>query len=268
MIHDLSFRHHPEWFTRGEKLRFELTVPWTARRAKRILTVSEFSRRDIIQSLGVPEDRVVVTYNRVPRSFAPQLAGDVVATLERLGIRGPYVLALGNLQPRKNLPLLIRAWQELRAAEPDFDLRLVLVGKKAWLFDDVLAASERSRFADDIVLTGYVPDEELPRLYSGAEFCVYPSLFEGFGLPPVEAMACGAPVITSNTTALPEICGDAAEYFDPTSADGLKRAMLALHRDTALRAQRAAAGLKRAAIFQETDPAAATIAAYEQAASS
>ena len=266
MIHDLSFRHHPEWFTRGEKLRFELTVPWTARRAKRILTVSEFSRRDIVHSLGVPEDRVVVTYNRIPRSFSPQLSGDVAATLERLGIRAPYVLALGNLQPRKNLPLLIRAWQELRAAEADFGLRLVLVGKKAWLFDEVLAASERSGFADDIILTGYVPDEDLPSLYSGAEFCVYPSLFEGFGLPPIEAMASGAPVITSNTTALPEVCGDAAEYFDPASADDLKRAMLALHRDPALRARRVAAGLKRAAFFQETDPAAATIAAYEQAA--
>jgi glycosyltransferase involved in cell wall biosynthesis len=266
MIHDLSFRHHPEWYTRGEKLRFEMTVPWTGRRAKRILTVSEFSRRDIVESLRVREEKVVVTYNRINSIFARQAADRTAETLERLGIRRGYVLALGNLQPRKNLPLLIRAWQELRASEADFAPRLVIVGKKAWMFDDVIAASRESGFADEITLTDYVAEEDLPSLYSGAEFCVYPSLFEGFGLPPLEAMACGTPVITSNTTALPEVCGDAAEYIDPTSAEDLKRAMLRLHREPALRAERVAAGLRRAAIFQAYDPAIPTIAAYEEAA--
>jgi len=266
MIHDLSFRHHPEWFTRGEKMRFEMTVPWTARRARRILTVSEFSRADIIRSLAVPAGRVVVTYNRIPARFAPQPAEHVAQTLERLGIKRPYVLALGNLQPRKNLPLLIRAWQDLRTAEKDFTPRLVLVGKKAWIYEDILAAAGNSGFADEITLTGYVADEELPSLYSGAEFCVYPSLFEGFGLPPIEAMACGTAVITSNTTALPEVCGEAAEYFNPRSAEELKAAMLRLHRDATLRGTRAAAGLKRAEVFKQTDPGAATVAAYEAAA--
>ena len=266
MIHDLSFRHHPEWYTRREKLRFELTVPWTARRAKRVLTDSEFSRQDIISSLRLPEKKVVVTYVPLGRLFAPQPADRVSDALDRLGIRRPYILALGNLQPRKNLPLLIQAWQELRASAPDFTPRLVIVGKKAWLFDRVLEATQSSGYAQDITLTGYVADEDLPSLYSGAAFCVYPSLFEGFGLPPLEAMACGTPVITSNATSLPEICGDAPLYFDPSSAEDLKRAMLRLHRDPELCAERVKAGLKRAAIFHAADPAAPTVEAYEQAA--
>jgi len=266
MIHDLSFRHHPEWFTRKEKLRFEMTLPWTARRAKRILTVSEFSRQDIVRSLGVPGKKVIVTYNRLNAMFVPQSADRMAATLERLNIKRPYVLALGNLQPRKNLPLLIQAWQELRKNEPDFTPRLVIVGKKAWLYDDVLSTSGESSFAREITLTGFVADEDLPSVYSGAEFCVYPSLFEGFGLPPVEAMACGTPVITSNTTALPEVCGEAAEYIDPASKEDLKDAMLRMHRDGRLREDRIVAGLKRALIFKNTDPAAATVTAYEEAA--
>lgn len=266
MIHDLSFRHFPESYTRAERWRFEMTVPWSARRARRVMTVSEFCKRDIVDELGIDESRVIVTYNRIDERFCPASQVEIDDALSALGIRRPYILAVANLQPRKNLPRVIAAWEKLREMEMEVRPALVIVGKKAWLFEETLAAAAQSRWKDEIVLTDYVAHEQLPPLYAGAAIFVYPSLFEGFGLPPLEAMACGTPVVVSNTSSLPEVCGTAAEYVDPRDVNSITEGMLRLLRDLALREARRAEGLRQVEKFRAGQLGAATVRAYEEAA--
>ena len=182
-IHDISFMHHPEWFSRGELLQFRLTIPWTARRARRVLTISDYSRRDMIETFRLPPEKVSFSHLALRSIFTPRPPTEIDALTQRLGVRQPYILALGNLQPRKNLERLIAAWAQIRRTEPDFSPQLVLVGKKAWNFEEILGSAGRSEFANDVVFTGYLPDEELPVILSGAKLFVYPSLFEGFGYP-------------------------------------------------------------------------------------
>lgn len=263
-IHDLSFRHSPEWYSRAEGLRFEMTVPWTARRARRVLTVSDFCRNDIARQLGLPADKIVVTPNRIGEEFVPQSQEPVAATCAALRIPTRYILTVGNLQPRKNLPRLVQAWELLR--ERGVALPLVIVGRKAWLCDATFAAAAQSRWRTDIHFTDYVAAEQLSALYSGAELFVYPSLFEGFGLPPLEAMACGAPVSVSNAAALPEICGSAAEYFDPHDPNAIADAMSRLLTDSDRRRELREAGWRQVEKFRRGDLGARTVAAYEQAA--
>ncbi|MGE4056616.1 MAG: glycosyltransferase family 4 protein [Vicinamibacterales bacterium] len=266
MIHDLSYHHHPEWFTRNESLRLQLTVRWTARRAARILTASDFCRRDIITTLRVPDDKVRVSHHRVRSTFRERPQSEVNALLQTLGVRRPYVLTVGNLQPRKNLPRLIDAWRRLRAQHADFRPQLVIVGRKAWMFDDILSAARQETSSGDLVLTDYLPEADLPALYSGASVFVYPSLFEGFGLPPLEAMACGAPVIVSNTSSLPEACGDAAAYIDPSSVDDMASRMLELFRDSELQRTFREKGFHQARRFRRSNLMEVTTRAWEEAA--
>ncbi len=265
-IHDLSFEHHPEWYARVEGARLRSTVRWTARRAKRILTISEYSRTDIIETLGVSESRVSFSHLRLRPIFTPRSRDEIAPLLSRFGISGSYVLALGNLQPRKNLQRLIRAWTDLRRTAESFAPKLVIVGRKAWDFDPVFAAAKQSEFANDVIFTDYVAAEELPGLLSGATIFAYPSLFEGFGYPPLEAMGCGAPVLTSNVTSLPEICGDAAVYADPENTDDIAEKLLHLYRDDARRSELTNLGLKRADEYRNVDLAGVLVRAYEGAA--
>lgn len=266
MVHDLSYHHHPEWFSKAEGLRFRLTVPWTARRAARVLTGSEYCRRDIVSTFRLPEEKVSVSYARIRSIFTERPQTEVVAVLEKLSVRRPYILAVGNLQPRKNLPRLIDAWQRLRTRHVDFTPQLVIVGRKAWMFDDILGSARGGAHAGDIVLTDYLPESELAALYSGASLFVYPSLFEGFGLPPIEAMACGAPVIVSNTTSLPEICGEAALYIDPKNVEQLAARILELYGDPHLQRSYREKGLQQARKFRQNNLIEVTVRAYEEAA--
>ena len=267
-IHDLSFVHHPEWYGRVECTRFRLTVRRTAHRSRRILTISDHSRRDIIETFGVADHKVSFSYLRLRPIFTPRPADEVAPLLARLGIRSPYVLALGNLQPRKNIGRLIQAWTRLRREAADFTPQLVIVGRKAWAFDDIFAAARKSQYAADVIFTDYLADTELPALFSGAQVFAYPSLFEGFGYPPVEAMACGAPVLTSNVTSLPEVCGNAAVYVEPESVDDIAEKLLALYRDESLRMHLRELGLRQAERYREVDLGGVTVRAYEEAASS
>jgi glycosyltransferase involved in cell wall biosynthesis len=183
------------------------------------------------------------------------------AVAERFGLRGPFVLAVGVLQPRKNLPRLIRAFGRVAREAPH---ALALVGKPGWAHEELKRAVAASGLGSRVKFTGYVPDADLPVLYNAAELFVYPSLYEGFGLPPLEAMACGTPVVTANVTSLPEVVGDAALAVDPTDelalADAIGRALT----DEALRERLRTAGLAHAALFSWERTAALTLQVYHR----
>lgn len=250
LIHDLSYEHHPEWFTRGEVVRFRATIPRSAKASSIVMTVSEFCREDIIRRLAIPPKKVIVTPNALPPFYKPANTEKILTLRSRLGIPERYILALGNLQPRKNIISLIRAWRRIKERPEMKGTSLVITGKKAWLFDEILSEAGIGNESDDrIIFTGYLPEEDLPALYSGADIFVYPSLFEGFGLPPIEAMACGTPVIIGRHSALEEVCGSAAEYTDVTDVLALENTILWLMGNEARRISLATEGMIRAATF-------------------
>lgn len=266
-IHDLSFEHLPETFKRRSRAQLRLTVRRTARKATQILTLSEFSRRDIIQTYEIDPDRVTVTPPAAPPHFGPVSDGRELARVRQtFGIQRDYVLSLGSIQPRKNLERLIRAYSILRLTragkEPP---QLVLAGKRGWLYDEVLSAAAKHDVDNDIIFTGYVPERDLPALYTGAICFVYPSYFEGFGLPVVEAMQCGAPVIAGNQTSLPEVVGDAGVLVDPFDEKELAQAIARVIDNPDFRSQLRVKGLARAKNFNWTNTARLTLQAYERA---
>jgi glycosyltransferase involved in cell wall biosynthesis len=263
-IHDLAFEHLPETFTRRGAFQLKLTVRRTARRAARIATVSEYSRQDLLRTYGLAPEKVAVTYNGLEPQFTPtpQSADEAETIRRQFGISRDFLLAVGSLQPRKNLVRLIRAYARLRAEQPDFQLQLVIVGRKLWLHHEIFAEVARQPWAPDVVLTGYVADEDLPPLYRAARVFVYPSLFEGFGLPPLEALACGTPVVTSNNSSLPEVVGAAALTVDPQDETALAEAICQATHDAELRARLRAAGLERAKLFTWQAAAERTLELY------
>jgi glycosyltransferase involved in cell wall biosynthesis len=250
-IHDLSFEHLPETFHRRSRFQLRLTVRNSARRAAKILTLSEHTRRDIIETYRIEPSRITAIPLAAPRHFYPV---DDYRELQRVrhtyGIEGQYILSVGSIQPRKNLARLVQAYASLRDTHSETELpKLVLVGKHAWLYDETLRALEKTKVTDSVILTGYVPESDLPPLYSGAICFVYPSYFEGFGLPPLEAMKCGAPVIVGNQTSLPEVVGDAGVTVDPFDVRSIAEAIEKLIKDSALRRELSVKGLRRAETF-------------------
>ena len=266
-IHDLAFEHHPETFTRRGSWQMKLTVRRTARRAARVATVSEFSREDLLRTYRLSPERVVVTYNGVEPRFQPipEDRREAASVRDRWGIAGPYILALGSLQPRKNLPRLIRAYGALRRRHPQISHQLVIAGRDLWLTGEIHRQVAEEPWAREIVRTGYVPDEALPALYRNADLLVYPSFFEGFGLPPIEAMACGVPVVTSHVGSLPEVCGEAAAWIDPFDEDSIERVMLEVLTNPDRQASMRAAGLEQARRFDWQQTARRTLALYREA---
>ncbi len=264
-IHDISFEHLPQFYTPRQRWFFKLAIGYTARHAARILTDSEYSRRDIIQTYDLPEDRVVVTPLGVSSNFRPIREGERIEAVKRkYGITRDYLLSVGSLQPRKNLVRLISAYVELRSREDDFAPQLVIVGKRAWLYQDIFRAARASGYLSDILFTDFVPDDDLAVLYSGATVFIYPSVFEGFGLPVLEAMACGTPVITSNSSSLPEVAGDAAILVDPYDELALAKAILRLTSDARLRERLSLQGLRQVQNFSWQKTAALTHHVYEE----
>jgi glycosyltransferase involved in cell wall biosynthesis len=265
-VHDLSFEHIPETFKRRSRAQLRLTVRATARRAAHVVAPSEFTRRDLIETYGLDPARVTA----IPLAAAPRFrpvaeAGELERVRRRYGIAGDYVLAVGSIQPRKNLARLVRAYSALRRARGRSNLpQLVLVGKKGWLYDDTLDAIEDERLAGSVVLTGYVSEGDLPALYTGALCFAYPSFYEGFGLPPLEAMSCGAPVLTGNLTSLPEVVGDAGLTVDPFDAGAITQALARLIDDDALRAELRERGLRRARGFDWRETARMTLQIYRR----
>jgi glycosyltransferase involved in cell wall biosynthesis len=266
-IHDLAFEHLPETFNRRSWMQMRLTVRRTARRAAHIITVSDYSRDDIIRTYKLPPERITVTPEAAAESFFPVTNETELKRIrETYGIQENYILSLSSIQPRKNLVRLIEAYSCLRGVRPKVKLpQLVLVGKRGWLEHETFQAAERSALGREILFTGYVPERDLAALYSGAICFVYPSYFEGFGLPVVEAMQCGVPVIVGNQTSLPEVVGDAGLLFDPFDTQALVNALTTVLNNSEYRASLSAKGLERSRNFNWRNTALMTLGVYERA---
>ena len=264
-VHDLSFVRHPESHPKERLEHLARYLPETLARAAHVITDSETVRREAIGHFGLDPARVTAIHLGVSHLFAPRTPEQTRATLAKHGLaHGKYVLSVGTLEPRKNLAAAIRAWS---AQEPSThrDTPLVVAGMKGWLtqeLDKEIAVSESRGI---VRFLGFVDERELPDLYAGAMAFVYPSRYEGFGLPVVEAMASGVPVITSDASCLPEIAGDAALLVAPDDARALHDAMQRMAHDPALRADLAARGLERAARFTWARCAEETVAVYRAA---
>jgi glycosyltransferase involved in cell wall biosynthesis len=265
-VHDVSFLEHPEYFTRSRAAQLQWTVRRTVKRAARILTVSDFSRSAILKVYGdLEEDQVVVVPNAGGSLFRPISRESAAAVVrDRFGIAGPFVLSVGDLQPRKNQIGLIRAFERLVKAQPQIRHTLLLVGKETWFAERVREAARTSGVGDRIRFTGFVTDPELLQLYNACDLFVFPSFYEGFGLPALEAMACGRAVTCSNTSALPEVVDGAAILFDPYSVEEMVRAMADLLREPELRARMERLGLQRAAHFSWQKSAERTLDVYRE----
>jgi glycosyltransferase involved in cell wall biosynthesis len=258
VVHDIAFREHPEWFSRGERIWMGRTIPWTMRRAAAIVTVSRFSRDRIVAELGIrPEDIVVALEAADPVFFA--------ASRAPASIDPPFFLAIGNLQPRKNLPTLIDAYRALLASRPDVRERLVIVGQPWLRAGEIQARAADLVAAGRIVFTGYLRDEEIASLLGAATAFAFPSLYEGFGLPVVEAMAAGAPVVVADTPVMREVGGDAAMRVPPTSVPAWTDALDRLRSDAGLRTRLVRRGAERAASLDWGATAERVLEALERA---
>lgn len=240
-----------------------LLVPPLARRADHVLADSECSRRDIVRILGLTPENVSVAYLGADASFRPRDRGEIELVRQRYGLPERFLLFVGTIEPRKNLVRLVRAFGTAAAA--DRGLALVLAGGLGWRYAAILRAVAGSPARERILMPGRVAGEDLPALYSAATALVYVPLYEGFGLPPLEAMQCGCPVVCSNNSSLPEVVGDAALIIDPADERGIAEAIVRIVDDRHLREVLRAKGLLRARRFSWEQCAAATAAAYERA---
>ncbi len=267
-VHDLSFLRYPEAFVPSLLRYLERVVPRSVARADLVLADSAHTRSDLISLLGAPPEGVRVLYSGVDARFHPGRAQDppVQGERERLEVRydlgaGPYVLSVGTLQPRKNYVRLIRAFSAMPVTPQRPKLQLVIAGGRGWLYRDIFAEAEKH--GDRVRLLGFVDDSDLPALYRNAALLAFPSLYEGFGLPVLEAMACGTPVVCSNASSLPEVAGEAALLVDPLDVDGWGRAIARVLEDADLRRGMVARGLAQAARFSWKRAARQLLAAFD-----
>jgi len=261
MIHDLSFEHLPETFKRRSWMQMRLTVRRTARSASHVLADSEYSRQDILRTYRLPPERVTTTPLAASSSFKPV---DDRRVLEKYLIFDDYILAVGSIQPRKNISRLIRAYTLMLSQYRGRVPKLVIVGKNAWLFKETIRAAAVSNASENIMFTGYVPESDLAALYTGALCFAYPSFFEGFGIPLLEAMRCGTPTITSDRTCFPEVVGDASLIIDPFDEQSIADALWRMISDAALREQLRARGFVQSSLFDWRETARLTLDVYDK----
>ncbi len=245
-IHDLSFFRYPELFRPMNRRYLQPATRMSAHRARLVVASSESTRRDVIEILGVPPVRVAVVYLGVDAEMRPVKDREQLAAFRQSrGLPEHMILFLGTLEPRKNLPTLLAAFARL-CRRPGFAHYLVIAGGKGWYYGEIDAAVQRLGLGGRVLFPGYVPDGELPLWYSAADLFVYPSLYEGFGLPPLEALACGTPVVTSDASSMPEVVGDAGLVVPPLDDEALAGAMARLLEDADLVAALRLRGLARA----------------------
>jgi glycosyltransferase involved in cell wall biosynthesis len=250
-VHDLSYLRVPECFPEPLKRYLNNAVPRAVRRADLILADAASTQRDLADVYRVPPEKVKVLYPGVDARFRPDVAEDARTRVRGFTRGKPYLLSVGTLQPRKNYARLIEAFARLitHPALRFADLQLILAGGQGWMSDEIYQAVDRLGLRERVLFTNFVSDDDLPALYAMATLLVYPSLYEGFGLPIAEAMACGAPVVSSNGSSLPEVAGDAALYFDPRDVDAMADTLQRALSDDALRADLRAKGFAQVKQF-------------------
>lgn len=238
IVHDMAHLACRNAVRKKTRWWLDLTLKQSCRRADRILTVSEFSKSEIIKYLHIPEEKIKVMYPGVDLDlFHPDYPEEQVQKAkQKYGIDGEYILYLGTIEPRKNLQRLIEAYEKLIVENQIKNLpKLVLAGGRGWLCDDIYKAAEKEYLHGKVKFTGYVDEADIPLLLTGAEFLAFPSVYEGFGTPPVEALACGTPVLTANVASMPEVLKDQAVYADPYSVDSIAEKIAYLHEQDTLR---------------------------------
>jgi glycosyltransferase involved in cell wall biosynthesis len=262
-IHDLSLFTQSRTHESANVRRGRRRMPLMARRADLIIAPSEWTRREITAHLGIRPERIRVIPEGARDGMRPLFESEYRSVVRKYGLRQPFLLYVGTIEPRKNLATLIKAYHELLSSTRHRP-QLVLAGGRGWLYDEIFKLVDELQLSEEIRFTGYVPDEDLPALYSAAEAFIYPSLYEGFGLPPLEAMACGTPVVTSNVSSLPEVIGAAGLSISPRDQPGLTSALAHLLGDAGMRAHYRDLGLERAAQFSWERAAHETQAIYDE----
>lgn len=263
-IMDLSYIHYPQLFRSSDLYQLKHWSSYSVKKAKKILTISEASRNDIINEYKISPENVVVTYPGIKSE--KHMKANVVDIHSKFSIPGRYILFVGTLQPRKNIVRLIQAFSILKKDQENEDLELVIVGKKGWLFEEILEAPHTFGVEDDVRFLEFVDDLELTELYKQAVCFVLPSLYEGFGLPVLEAMKYGCPVITSNVSSLPEAGGDAALYVDPTNSEDIAKTMQKVVENKGLQEQLREKGYKQVKKFSWEKTAKETLAVLSEVA--
>jgi glycosyltransferase involved in cell wall biosynthesis len=259
-FHDVTFFRMPERYPPARRLYFRTMTRLSARVADAIIVPSTTVRDDTAAVLSAPMKKLHVVYEAAAARYRPIPADEAGSVARRYGIEGPYVLSVGSLEPGKNRARLIRAVRDARDA--GVDVTLAVAGQPAWRHEAEHDLADQVGIGDRVRWLGYVPPDDLPALYSGAAVFAFPSLYEGFGLPVLEAMACGTPVLTSDVSATAEVAGDAALLVNPRSVTAISEGLRRLLEDDALRAQLRARGLARAAEFSWRRAAEETYAVY------
>jgi glycosyltransferase involved in cell wall biosynthesis len=261
-VYDLSFKLTPDRFPPAQRLYLSVFTARSCHRARRVIAISESTRSDLVRLFGLPRSKVDVAYPGVSPLFQPLPAEAVAAFRAERQLPERFILYLGTLEPRKNVDTLVRAFAEARRVGADGNLHLVLAGARGWWYEDLFRLIQSLELTDVVHLPGYVPQAELPLWYNAAAAFVYPSSYEGFGLPVAEALACGRPVVTTTVSSLPEAGGDAALLVPPGDvpalADGIQRALR-------MSPEELARGPAHAALFTWAETAAKTVASYRLA---
>jgi len=260
-VHDLIYHLLPQHHKRLNYWFLNATMPLFCRRADALIAISENSKRDLVRLYGVAPAKVHVIYEAAAPHFRAQTPARIAAARARYHLPTDYMLVVGTIEPRKNLERLLDALLILRRG--GLDAHLVIVGSKGWLTEGFFAKLESLPERDAVHLTGYVADEDLPAVYAGARLTVLASVYEGFGLPILEGMACGSPVVCSQTSSLPELGGTAARYFDPRNVEEMAQTLQQVWQDEEQQATMRQAGFVRAAQFSWAQTAASTQAVYE-----
>lgn len=248
-IHDVSFKRHPEFFSPKDCFILDMGVRLSKHRAARILALSEYTKAEICELYSINENRVDLVYPGVDSLFRPCDREESLELVSaKYNITDPFVLTLGVIQPRKNLSRLLKGFAALKQ-DRDVRHKLVIVGKYGWMEENLTRTIADLGLTGEVLLTGYAPYEDLPYLYSGADLFVYPSVYEGFGLPPLEAMCCGTPVITGNRSSLPEVVGDAGIMVDPYKPEAFADAISRVLVDESLHADMSRKGLEQSRKF-------------------